>query len=369
MSWRHRHFSVLPARLANVGEGELSPVSTRDALIAPFASSSPQVLYRRAEQVNFRLRRRRWIVDAGAVAPTVPMWTSRTGWVTEVAVWATSHEGATALSRVHVARHMFAKVTAALAQFADGASGRHCAVTNRRVALAAACSPRTVTTIRKVLAQAAFALEVRRGTGSPDSPFHARRPSIWHLTSRRRPVETAEICDLPRSRRVTGSVPLGSSSPSPAPCAEPRRKHGKRSPARRPRRPPRPLHTQRLAAWLASTSVGLSTRPGQHVVGQICDALTSSHLHLDAWTGTRLVQALNDDMRANRLTWPDHIDRPGPFLAARLRRLPPEPPHPQRAARSPNAEPQPVSPSRPKPASPARIEAQRMIRAILSPRH
>jgi hypothetical protein len=368
MSRRHRHFNVLPARLATRGEGELSPVSPRHALIAPFASGSPQVPSRRADQVNFRLRRRRWIVEAGAVAPTVPMWMSRTGWVTEVAVWAAGREGATALSRHHVARKMFAKVTAALAQFADGTSGRHCAVTNRRVASAAACSPRTVTTIRKILAQAAFAIEVRRGTGSADSPIHARRPSIWHLTSRRRPVETAEICDLPRSRRVTGSVLLGSSSPSPAPSAEPRRRSRTRSPARRPHRHPRPLHTQRLAAWLASTAVGLSARPGQHVVGQICDALTSSHLSLDAWTGPQLVQALNDDMRVNRLTWPDHIDRPGPFLATRLRRLPVEPAaHPRRATTSPTAEPQAVRPGR-WPASPARIEAQRMIRAILAPK-
>ncbi|EHB48872.1 hypothetical protein MycrhDRAFT_5713 [Mycolicibacterium rhodesiae JS60] len=368
MSRRHRHFSVLPARLANGGEGDVSPASPPHALFVPFASGSPELPSRRAEQVNFRLRRRRWIVEAGAVAPTVPMWTSRTGWVTEVAVWAASCEGASALGRVHVARKMFAKVTAALAQFADGTSGRHCAVTNRRVASAAACSPRTVTTIRKILAQAAFALEVRRGTGAADSPVHARRPSIWHLTSRRRPVETAEICDLPRSRRVTGSVLLGSNSPSPAPSAEPSRKSRTRSPARRPHRQPRPLHTQRLAAWLASTAVGLSARPGQHIVGQICDALTSSHLNLDAWTGTQLVQALNDDMRVNRLTWPDHIDRPGPFLATRLRRLPAEPAHARRATTSPPAEPEAVSPSSSGPASLARIEAQRLIRAILAPK-
>ncbi|MGH3584526.1 MAG: hypothetical protein ACRDUB_23260 [Mycobacterium sp.] len=64
-------------------------------------------------------------------------------------------------------------------------------------------------------------------------------------------------------------------------------------------------------------------------LGHICDALIRSGLDLDAWTGRAIEVALNADMSARGWSWPNHIERPGAFLAARLRRLPvrPEGPH------------------------------------------
>ena len=35
-----------------------------------------------------------------------------------------------------------------------------------------------------------------------------------------------------------------------------------------------------------------------------------------------MIHYVNADMRATARSWPDHIERPGAFLASRLRRLP-----------------------------------------------
>lgn len=328
MSWRHRHFSVLPAPLANIVGDEIASARSQDRHGSTFATQRPHVRSTRLGRAEFRRSRRRWILTAGAVPATTPMWTSRTSWTCEVSSWAASAQGTEVLRRVHLGRKLFVRVSAALARFADGSSGRHCAVTNARVALAAGCSPRTVTTVRAVLAEAHYAVEVRRGTGSSTTAVHLRRPSVWHLTSRRQPVDKREICDLPRPVRVTGSVPLGSPSPSEAHSAPPQDSSIQKPRQRRQRHrpPPRPLHTQKLAGWLASNSMGLGARTGHHVVGQICNALQNSHLDLPAWTGPQLVQALNEDMKRRGANWPDQITSPGPFLAHRLRHLPPRPP-------------------------------------------
>lgn len=376
MSWRHRHFSVLPARLAIVIGDEIASPRSQDCHESTFATQRHEVRSSRLGRAEFRRSRRRWIVTAGVVAATTPMWTSRTSWTCEVSAWAVSAQGAEVLRRVHLGRKLFVRVSTALARFADGSSGRHCAVTNARVALAAGCSPRTVTTVRAVLAESHYAVEIRRGTGSSTTPVHLRRPSVWHLTSRRQPVDKREICDLPRPRRVTGSVPLGSHSPSEAHSA-PRqdsstKKQHQRRPVRRP--PPRPLHTQKLAGWLASTSAGLGARTGHHVVGQLCNALQNSHLDLTAWTGPQLVQALNEDMKRRGVTWPDQIASPGPFLAYRLRHLPPRPPaavasstRGGHTAPAPDAE---ITAARRDASalepSAARLEARRSIREVLS---
>lgn len=139
------------------------------------------------------------------------------------------------------------------------------------------------------------------------------------------------------------------------------------------RHEPRPLHTQRLAGWLASTATGLGARTGHHVVGQLCDALHNSRLDLPAWTGPQLVQALNEDMKRRGCTWPDQITSPGPFLAQRLRHLPARP------AVSASSGGPPPAPSVAVPADQAgavdgpgsassavRTEAQRRIREVLS---
>ena len=80
----------------------------------------------------------------------MPMWTSRRGWLTEVAAWAESSTGSAVLADKNLRPALLLRVCEALAERADHASGRHCAATNATIASVARCSPRTVTTVRTV---------------------------------------------------------------------------------------------------------------------------------------------------------------------------------------------------------------------------
>ncbi|TXH08428.1 MAG: hypothetical protein E6R04_10800 [Spirochaetes bacterium] len=78
---------------------------------------------------------------------------------------------------------------------------------------------------------------------------------------------------------------------------------------------------QVLAAQLVARSHGLA----RGHIGAICDALAGAGITPDAWTARQISAALDTDMRARGLSWPDRIERPGAFLASRLRRLPARP--------------------------------------------
>ncbi|EHB48880.1 hypothetical protein MycrhDRAFT_5721 [Mycolicibacterium rhodesiae JS60] len=267
-----------------------------------------------------RRARRQWIVDAGETPPSMPMWTSRDGWLDELAAWADSELGRAERARVNVSLEMLLRVARVLAEHADHGSGRNCAVTNAASARSARCSVRTVRTVRGVLREAKLAVEVRRGTGSAATPAYGRRASVWHLVSRREPVDNSRVCRLPPSRSDRRLAPVGKRSPSsrtrpPTKNSTHRRRHG------RARCAPRPLHTQKLAAGVIAGSLGLdAVHPGH-----ICDALDRSGIDVDAWTAPQLLAALNADMRKTGWSWPDHVQRPGAFLASRLRRLPTTP--------------------------------------------
>ncbi len=215
-----------------------------------------------------------------------------------------------------------------LAAHADHSSGRHCAVTNAAAAAAAGCSPRTVTTVRRLLAEAGFAVEIRRGTGSALAPIDLRKPSVWHLVSRKSPVDNSRVCDLPPSRRDRRVSPVGNTSPSTRTRA-PQSPRSANRPARRARRSaPRPLHLQRLADELVGNEYGrrgLCAGLGRGHIGHVCDALTRSGLDLEAWTAPQITAALNADMSQRGWSWPNLIENPGAFLASRLRRLPERP--------------------------------------------
>lgn len=86
-----------------------------------------------------------------------------------------------------------------------------------------------------------------------------------------------------------------------------------------------PLVAHRLAAELAKRCQGLDCGH----IGALVQALHTSHLDLNAWTGAELKNALDLAGQAARggrgLTWPSLIRRPGAFLAWRLRDLPVRP--------------------------------------------
>ncbi|MEU0498069.1 hypothetical protein [Mycobacterium sp. NPDC006124] len=253
---------------------------------------------------------------------------SRSEWIAELERWLTTEEGEAVRSRVHLRPAMLMRVAEVLAAHADHGSGRHCAVTNAAAAAAAGCSPRTVTTVRRLLAEAGFAVEIRRGTGSALAPIDLRKPSVWHLVSRKKPVDNPRVCDLPPSRRDRRVSPVGKTSPSTRTRAPQSQKSSTRPPRRARRCALRPLHVQRLADELVGNEYGrrgLCAGLGRGHIGHVCDALTRSGLDLEAWTADQITAALNADMRQRGWSWPNLIENPGAFLASRLRRLPERP--------------------------------------------
>jgi hypothetical protein len=272
----------------------------------------------RAARKQLRDNRRQWIVVAGASPTTTPMWTSRRGWLSELAAWTETTAGSAILADKRLRPTLLLRVAEALANRAAHASGRHCAATNATIASVARCSPRTVTTVRTVLRNAGLAVEIRRGTGSAKTPQCRRRPSIWHLISRAQPVDNARICDLPPSLCDRRLSHVGKKSPRVR--TRPPSKNSSKPNSQR-RHAPRPLRLQQLAAAVIASSIGLdAVHPGH-----ICDALIRSGLDLTTWTAPQILKALNADMHETGWSWPNHIERPGAFLASRLRRLPPRP--------------------------------------------
>lgn len=243
------------------------------------------------------------------------MWTSRQAWLDGLRRWAQSDALAAACGaeRVSITSATLVAVAAVMADHADHATGRNVAITRARIAERVGCDVRTVTTAWRVLRVANWAVEAQRGHGSPLTPSVGRRPSVYHLV----PCRTAEpVHDfhLPPPRRGRRLAPVGNNSPS-AHTTRAEKKFSSQN--RRYRAEPRPLAVQRLAAGLVAGSHGL----GQGHIGAVCDALISAGIDPDTWSAKAVTAALNADMKARGWSWPDRVDRPGAFLASRLRRL------------------------------------------------
>ncbi|MBU8834472.1 rep protein [Mycolicibacterium goodii] len=268
----------------------------------------------------------------GAVSATTPMWLSRDAWVDGVRAWAASPDfvAVCASVRVSIASATVVAIAVLWAEPADHATGRYAAITRERIAAKLGCSSKTVTRAWKVLGAAGWAVEAARGHGCSSGHTAGNRPSIWHLVSRRpaAPVAAdsgenvhlppkAGSCSLPFVENNSPSVRMrarGHVSPHDQTPQPPR-------PRRRWRATPRPLPVQRLAGQLAARAHGLD----RGHIGAVCDAITTAGIDPAAWTARQLGDALNADMRATGWSWPDRIERPGAFLAARLRRLPARP--------------------------------------------
>ena len=325
----------------------------------------------RLRRIRAAEARRASIEHWGSVPASVPMWSSREAWTDALRVWAASPEfravRAQLGARGVISAAALAVVAVAMAEFADHATGRNVAVTNRVLAERAGCSERTVTTARTVLAAGGFAVEAARGHGSAATHTAGNRPSIWHLVSSRHlapehprtgpqhgrdevPTDVpnrgqnapaaVDTCDLPPSRRDWWLSSVERKSPSVrerarAENSSPKHTHRPR-PRRRYRATPRPLAVQRLAAGLVTPAAGhgldnnrqrtaLIVGLDRGHLGAICDAITAAGIDPTAWTPKALTAALNADMKTRGWSWPDRIERPGAFLASRLRRLPARP--------------------------------------------
>lgn len=319
-----------PRRSASHTEPPRSRVRGTGMQRAVFADGEITLEHATARSARHEARkaRRDWIVRMGATTAELPMWTSRDGWLTDLAAWVATDEGLAECARVHLRPELLLHVARHKAAHADHATGRNCAVANETVAAAAGCSERTVTNVNRVLGASGLAVEARRGTGSSSASGYGRRPSIWHLVSRPQPVDrpaaAPAVCDLPPSRRDRRVSPERSSSPSARERARrPKSNPPQTAPKRGQRRcAPRPLHVQLLAADLVREAP-LSFGHGH--IGHICDALIASGLDLAAWTGKALKQALDADTKARGWNSPKRVERPGAFLLARLQLLPTRP--------------------------------------------
>ncbi len=242
------------------------------------------------------------------------MWTSRRSWITTVSQWASTPAGVEARRGYKLGLIRFITTISVIALYADGRTGRNVAVTNSRIAERAKVSERLVTNVRAVLAGAGWAVEYRRGYGGGDGLRN--RPSVWHLTSRRRPG-----CDLPSSSNLLATSPVQKHSPNARTRGEKRKQTTRATQHRREQ--PRPLHVQKLAAYLQANCVGMDS--SRTHAGTWCAALEASHLQLDLWTGKALITAMNASMRERNWHWPDAIANPMGFLRFRLAQLPAAP--------------------------------------------
>ncbi len=249
------------------------------------------------------------------------MWRSRQAWLDDVQAWAATPQLAQVCrsKRVSIAAPTLVAIATAMAEHADHATGRHCAVTRATIGAVAGCGPDTVTVAWRVLRTAGWVLEAQRGHGSPTTPECGRRPSIYHLIPVREQSTAVEFPDLPPKAVSSSLRPVGTPSPSARPRA---RTENPRPKNRGPRRGPRPLTLQRLAAELINTCHGI----GHSHAGAICDALSAACIDPQIWTARQITTALNTDMRTTGWTWPDQIRHPGAFLASRLKRIDWSPP-------------------------------------------
>ena len=166
----------------------------------------------RVDSQQFHLARRlefaAWLAQCDSVSAAVPIWLSRRCWIAGVLGWAATDDGRAALRSAHLSGERFARVVPTLARFADGGTGRNVAVTNGRVAAAAGVCERIVTTTRRILGHAGWAVEAARGYGHAGG--RRNRPSVWHLVPRRRPSagvsRRGAVCDLPSKRHSDTAV-------------------------------------------------------------------------------------------------------------------------------------------------------------------
>lgn len=300
--------------------------------------------------------RRVWVVTAGRVPATVPMWASRRGWLADVSAWADSDEGRSACRAVNMSRRALVALAATIAAVADYSTGRHVGISFDEIAERSGYCSKYVGRALHLLEDAGLAVEAFRG-GRWDGRC---RTSVWHLVSPRpasatRPGPRATLPSPAKAeidsesekfsdhlypvrgkRSSRGEIDV----PSAALAAAPGKNSVVLSAQRRQRRKRRPAdadtvspEARQIGAWLAGHSHGLFQavwRDDRQHSGGLAIALDRSGLDLTAWSGPAISAAFDADMRARGWYWPNRIEHPAAFLAARLRRLPVRPEGPRK---------------------------------------
>jgi hypothetical protein len=287
-----------------------------------------------------------WIQEHAAVPATVAM-ISRVRWITVVTAWAATPDGRKALAHHLLRPQRFLAIATAMAQHCNGSTGRNIAVPNRRLASEAGCSPRLVTTTRRILIEAGWLYKSAEGVSSRTGRHN--RPSIVHLTTPRPtpatlPPKTRQGQGLPHPVTVTADLnsscagePVDNPDDGGRVCDPLRSTHLQHIPpgtyvVNKPKARPNALRKskpsktlqQRRRWWLAyriadeliTQTVGL-----KGARGPVAAALAFSDLDLEAWTTAKLKAALDFWGNKHRIDWPLAMRRPGAFLASRLQHL------------------------------------------------
>lgn len=274
---------------------------------------------------------------------------SRVRWLSLVTAWAATPDGRAALARFSVGARRFLAIVAAMARHCDGSTGRNIAVGNTRLASEACCCERLITTTRRILIEAGWLHKSAEGTSSRSGRFN--RPPIVHLTMPRptslmaggpvinhgtdgvdNPAPSTygegRTCDLLRSSHLTEKSLVDT-----VVCKPKARRRALRNTASlnttEERRRWHRAYT--LADDLIARTVGL-----EGARGPVAAALKFSALNLETWTAAKIKAALDIWGKSHRdpagnvrqMDWPNHITRPGAFLAYRLQHLDVEPEKP-----------------------------------------
>ena len=260
--------------------------------------------------------------------PPAQVWTSRRYWLRSVSSVLKSEKGRALCKARRIAPDTCYAVAAALADFADSATGRNVAASNRRIgAWAARKSDRpkpfshdTVGVARQVLAELGMAVEVARGrylskaerllAKSHHGADQIRAASVWALIS-------------PREADTRPYLPSRGFTPREGSCS---RKSPTR--ARKRTRAPfgrlcnhqnRPLAAQKLAAGLVDKVPALD----QGHIGAIVDVVMET-VDYQRWTAADLIKLIDLDGQRRGIMWPATITKPAAFLRHRLTVLAPE---------------------------------------------
>lgn len=260
-------------------------------------------------------------VQDGAYAG-IPAWTSRDGWVAQVAAALDTDDGR-ALCRAHRVSPASARaVAAAHAACADTATGRSVTAAVSTIAARAGVSSSVVSRTRRVLLALKLAHEVVCGRHlSVNERAEARAAhggrqisaaSVWALsTPEGASAQVKQRDSLPSPRRVRSLSSVRKKSPKP-------RTRGRKTP--RPTTEPRTLHAQLAAAQLATRllpsapslghvdATGRITGPHDHI-GAIADALIAAGVDTERWTGHAIADVIDAQNKsagwtANRITFP-----------------------------------------------------------------
>lgn len=339
-----------------------SPVPQTPTQPATQPLQTPWIDELRQLNTNTDQRGKSWTlpINPGQEA-TIPIWTSRDGWMRQVRYAITK----TAAGRAAAARHRIGvesmvAIAAAHASSADSKTGRRVTSTVQNLAARAGVSESVVKRGRRVLKALHLGYELVRGRTLTTREFQAaevhhggrqhRAASVWALSSppdlvvaatraspqpkkrgssHRRTYRPAEHA---RHTATKGSNPnpqardrdplsLSGFSPKGISCREIITKRAcarENRPSSSNQTNPRPMNLQRAASALVAAAPVIA--PSGHI-GAVCDVIERSGIDTTRWTGRDIAQALTADTVSRGELWPNAVRSPIGYLTWRLSRL------------------------------------------------